>query len=123
MVHMESSQCIQEPTTDAQAAGKTVTSSGEGTNSGGTKKDQPTPKVKRSFSTSDEIIDVAEFLRRVPIARRTLFNLIKAGRIPCIKIADRLLFDWPALRQAWNREAEIRQQKASTATPSKKSRK
>jgi hypothetical protein len=45
-------------------------------------------------------IDEAEFLRRVPISRGTLFNWRKAQKIPAIVIGRRVLFDWSSVQAA-----------------------
>jgi len=45
-------------------------------------------------------ISEVELLKRIPISRRTAFNWIKAGKLPCVKINRRKLFHWPSVEAA-----------------------
>ena len=43
-------------------------------------------------------INEQELLRRLPISRRTLFNLRMSGKIPCVRLGGRrVLFHWPTI--------------------------
>lgn len=44
------------------------------------------------------LINVNQLLALLPISRRKLADDIKAGKIPCVKLGDRLLFDWETVR-------------------------
>jgi hypothetical protein len=41
-----------------------------------------------------------ELLTRLPICRRTAFNWIQQGKLPCVKIGRRKLFHWPSVEAA-----------------------
>lgn len=51
-----------------------------------------------------EIIDEKELLRRLPISRRTLFNMRERGRIPFVKLPRRVLFCWSDVVEALRRQ-------------------
>jgi len=44
--------------------------------------------------------DEKELLRHLPICRRTAFNWIEEGKLPCVKIGRRKLFHWPSVEAA-----------------------
>jgi predicted DNA-binding transcriptional regulator AlpA len=50
--------------------------------------------------TPAEIIDERELRKRLPISRRTIYNLRVAGKIPSIKLGHRTLYDWQSVRNA-----------------------
>jgi len=41
-----------------------------------------------------------ELLARVPISRRTAYDWVKSGKLPCIKIKGRKLYHWPSVEAA-----------------------
>jgi len=45
-------------------------------------------------------LDEKEMLRRLPISRRTLFNWVQSGKLPCVKIRRRKLFHWASCEKA-----------------------
>jgi hypothetical protein len=45
-----------------------------------------------------------QLLTRIPISRRTAFNWIEAGKLPCEKIGRRKLFHWPSVEAALLRQ-------------------
>ena len=46
-------------------------------------------------------IDQKQFLARLPISRRTLFNWRTTGKIPCVRLGGRrILFHWPSVEAA-----------------------
>jgi len=45
-------------------------------------------------------IDEKQLLARIPISRRTAFNWIQSGKLPCVKINRRKLFHWPSVEAA-----------------------
>lgn len=45
-------------------------------------------------------INEKDLLARVPISRRTAFNWVQEGKIPCVKIGRRKLFHWPSVEAA-----------------------
>jgi predicted DNA-binding transcriptional regulator AlpA len=45
-------------------------------------------------------INEKELLAQVPISRRTAFNWVQEGKIPCVKIGRRKLFHWPSVEAA-----------------------
>jgi predicted site-specific integrase-resolvase len=49
-------------------------------------------------------INEKQFLARVPISRRTAFNWVQSGKLPCVKIGRRKLFHWPSVEAALLRQ-------------------
>jgi hypothetical protein len=49
-------------------------------------------------------LDEKQLLTRIPISRRTAFNWIEAGKLPCVKIGRRKLFHWPSVEAALLRQ-------------------
>lgn len=45
-------------------------------------------------------LDEKQFLALVPISRRTAFNWVQSGKLPCVKIGRRKLFHWPSVESA-----------------------
>jgi hypothetical protein len=46
-------------------------------------------------------LDQKQLLVRLPISRRTLFNLRASGKIPCVRLGGRrILFHWPSVEAA-----------------------
>jgi hypothetical protein len=45
-------------------------------------------------------IDELEFLRRIPVSRRTLFSWVQSGKIPCVKIGRRKIYHWASCEAA-----------------------
>jgi predicted DNA-binding transcriptional regulator AlpA len=45
-------------------------------------------------------IDEKELLTRLPICRRTVFNWIRQGKLPCVKIGRRKIFHWKSCEEA-----------------------
>ena len=57
--------------------------------------------MQMAAATSAEgFIDETEVLRRLPISRRTLFALRKAGKIPYVKLARRVVYHWGSVQEA-----------------------
>jgi hypothetical protein len=50
-------------------------------------------------------ITVNQLLALLPISRRKLADDIKAGKIPCVKLGNRLLFHWPTVESKLLRQA------------------
>jgi len=59
----------------------------------------PTATPPKQDSIPDEFIDAKELIKRIPISRRTVFNLRKRKAIPCVNLGDRVLFHWPSVRE------------------------
>jgi predicted site-specific integrase-resolvase len=57
-----------------------------------------------SASGDANILNEKELLKRIPISRRTAFNWIEAGKLPCIKIGRRKLFHWSSVEAALLRQ-------------------
>jgi hypothetical protein len=57
-----------------------------------------TPQLAPTGQTG--MINEAELLRRLPISRRTAFNWVKDGKLPCIKIGRRKIYHWPSCESA-----------------------
>lgn len=45
-------------------------------------------------------LDEKELLAKLPICRRTAYNWIKQGKLPCIKIGRRKIFHMPSVEAA-----------------------
>jgi hypothetical protein len=59
-----------------------------------------------NFESDKELkafIDERELLRRLPVARRTIHNWRRAGKIPSIKIGRRVLYCWENVSAALRR--------------------
>jgi predicted site-specific integrase-resolvase len=56
----------------------------------------PTP----SPASLDTFLTENQLLSRLPICRKTLFNWIKAGKIPVVKIARKKIYSWPNVQAA-----------------------
>ncbi len=62
---------------------------------------------ERRFESDKELktfIDEKEFLRRIPVSRRTAFTWVQSGKLPCVKIGRRKLFHWPSVEAALLRQ-------------------
>lgn len=73
--------------------------------------DQPQVALPREYQPAHEsesqwkaFLDEKELLKRLPICRRTAFNWIKQGKLPCVKIGRRKLFHWPTVEAALLRQ-------------------
>lgn len=54
-----------------------------------------------AMSASQEtFLSENEILKRVPVCRKTLFNWVKAGKIPVVKIARKKIYSWPNVQAA-----------------------
>lgn len=70
-----------------------------------TKPEAATGGTKLAANNEAAFIDQAELLRRLPVARRTLFNLRKDGRIPFVRLGGRrICFHWPSVEAALVRQ-------------------
>ena len=58
---------------------------------------QPRPENGEDRTVALAFIDEAEFLRRIPVSRRTLFSWRAAGKIPTVKIGRRSLYHWESV--------------------------
>ena len=57
--------------------------------------------IMRSEITSENrLLSENELLTRLPVSRRTLYALRRAGRVPYIKLSRRVLYDWETVRGA-----------------------
>lgn len=45
-------------------------------------------------------LEETELLNRIPVCRKTLFNLRRARKIPYIKLGSRNLYHWPTVEAA-----------------------
>jgi len=50
--------------------------------------------------STEGFINETELRRRVPVSSRTLFALRKAGKIPYVKLARRVVYHWGSVQQA-----------------------
>jgi predicted DNA-binding transcriptional regulator AlpA len=57
-------------------------------------------QTANSLSLNVGLINETQLLALVPISRRTAFNWIQSGELPCIKIGRRKLFHWPSVAAA-----------------------
>jgi hypothetical protein len=65
---------------------------------------QPAGETETAIPPHDTgFIDQKELLRRLPVARRTLHNWRRAGKIPSIVIGRRVLFCWENVSAALRR--------------------
>ena len=55
-------------------------------------------------SQNEKFLSENELLTRLPICRRTAFNWIQEGKLPCVKIGRRKLFHWPTVEAALLRQ-------------------
>ena len=55
-------------------------------------------------ASADSFLDEKSLLTRIPISRRTAFNWIRQGKLPCVKIGRRKLFHWPSVEAALLRQ-------------------
>lgn len=51
-------------------------------------------------ASQDTFLTENEILKRVPVCRKTLFNWVKAGKIPVVKIARKKIYSWPNVQAA-----------------------
>jgi predicted site-specific integrase-resolvase len=51
-------------------------------------------------ASGENFLDEKQLLTRLPICRRTAFNWIQQGKLPCVKIGRRKLFHWPSVEAA-----------------------
>jgi predicted site-specific integrase-resolvase len=63
-----------------------------------------TEKQSAPASGDANFLDEKQLLTRIPISRRTAFNWIEAGKLPCVKIGRRKLFHWPSVEAALLRQ-------------------
>ncbi len=59
-------------------------------------------------ASGENFLDEKQLLTKLPICRRTAFNWIRQGKLPCVKIGRRKLFHWPSVETAL-----LRQQKGA----------
>lgn len=59
-------------------------------------------------TTEPAFINEKQLLAQLPISRRTAFNWVQTGKLPCVKIGRRKLFHWPSVEAAL-----LRQQRTS----------
>jgi excisionase family DNA binding protein len=57
---------------------------------------QNRPRLE-SASDLKAFINEKELLQRIPVCRRTIYNWIRNGKLPCVKIGRRKLFHWPTV--------------------------
>ncbi|MGH7954040.1 MAG: helix-turn-helix transcriptional regulator [Limisphaerales bacterium] len=55
-------------------------------------------------ASQEKFLSENELLARIPICRRTAFNWIQQGKLPCVKIGRRKLFHWPTVEAALLRQ-------------------
>ena len=51
-------------------------------------------------ASEEAFLDEKQILTRVPVSRRTLFNLRASGKIPFVRLGRRNLFHWPSVEAA-----------------------
>jgi excisionase family DNA binding protein len=59
-------------------------------------------------ATSNEpagLLTVPELLARLRISRRTLYDHIRKGRVPAIRLGKRILFSWPVVLESLLRQS------------------
>ena len=56
--------------------------------------------IQTAPASQDTFLSENEILKRVPVCRKTLFNWIKAGKIPVVKIARKKIYSWPNVQAA-----------------------
>jgi predicted site-specific integrase-resolvase len=54
-------------------------------------------KNQTALVGGEGFLDEKQLLTRIPISRRTAFNWIQQGKLPCVKIGRRKLFHWPTV--------------------------
>jgi hypothetical protein len=52
------------------------------------------PATKEAKTLPEGFIDIKEMLRRIPVCRKTLWNLCQSEKIPSVKLGDRVIFHW-----------------------------
>jgi predicted DNA-binding transcriptional regulator AlpA len=58
-------------------------------------------KQHQTVTASEEsFLDEKQLLNKIPISRRTAFNWVRQGKLPCLKIGRRKLFHWPSVEAA-----------------------
>lgn len=55
-------------------------------------------------SQEEKFLTEDQLLTRLPVCRRTIFNWIQAGKLPCVKIGRRKLYHWPTVEAALLRQ-------------------
>ena len=65
-----------------------------------------TAKDSAPATPSAGFINEPEFLRRIPICRRTAANLRKAGKLPYVKLGKRVLYHWETVQSALLRQSK-----------------
>lgn len=53
-----------------------------------------------AVASQDAFLSENDILKRVPVCRKTLFNWIRQGKFPVVKIGRRKLFFWPNCQAA-----------------------
>jgi predicted DNA-binding transcriptional regulator AlpA len=56
--------------------------------------------IETAPASQEKFLSENELLTRLPICRRTAFNWIQQGKLPCIKIGRRKLFHFPSVEAA-----------------------
>ena len=51
-------------------------------------------------SHEEKFLTENQLLTRLPICRRTAFNWIQQGKLPCVKIGRRKLYHWKSVEEA-----------------------
>jgi len=59
---------------------------------------------QNAAASQDTFLTENEVLKRVPVCRKTLFNWVKAGKIPVVQIARRKLYHWGNVQAALLRQ-------------------
>jgi predicted site-specific integrase-resolvase len=60
--------------------------------------------IQTAPASQDTFLSENEILKRVPVCRKTLFNWVKAGKIPVVKIARRKIYHWGNVQAALLRQ-------------------
>lgn len=63
-----------------------------------------TEVIKTAPASQDKFLSENELLTRIPVCRRTAYNWIQQGKLPCVKIGRRKLFHWPSVEAALLRQ-------------------
>jgi hypothetical protein len=58
--------------------------------------------IDNQTASADEegFIGEKELLAKLPVCRRTIFNWIQQGKLPCVKIGRRKIYHWPSVQAA-----------------------
>jgi hypothetical protein len=60
------------------------------------------PNPQRADHQTEPAVFINEriLLTRVPVSRRTVYNWVEAGKLPCVKVNRRKLYHWPSVEAA-----------------------